>query len=191
MATNPKLPDYPQVPPRRSEHDHAKVQQIRQSKFPWPIVALIAAGVLLLVMIEVLPRAPHVSAPPTGAQVPQQPTAEQVQLTDLKIVPAPTGGAVYLTGMLRNTGNTAITGLQVQAEFLGRNGPVLETLTRPAEGLIANGTSSQDLTYQDLTQAPIKPNEPRPIRIYFDRTPKGWNRQLPELTVTNVTATMP
>ena len=185
MATNPKLPGYSQST-RRSEpeHAHAKVQQIRQGKFPWPIVALIAAGVMLLLMIAFLPRAPHVSAPPTGAEVPQQPTAEQVQLTNLKIVPAPAGGAAYLTGILRNTGNTAITGVQVQARFLGRNGPVLETVSKNVEGLTANGTSSQA-----LTQAPIKPNESRPIRVYFERTPKGWNRQLPELTVTTVTAT--
>ena len=44
---------------------------------------------------------------------------------------------------------------------------------------------------QDLTQSPIKSNEARPIRIYFERAPKGWNRQIPELTVTTVTGTTP
>jgi hypothetical protein len=27
------------------------------------------------------------------------------------------------------------------------------------------------------------------VRIYFERTPAGWNHQMPELTVTNVTGT--
>jgi len=185
MATNPKLPDFPQIPPHRLENEHAKVQMIRQSKFPWPIVILIAGAALLLAIFALLPRAPHAIAPPTGAQVPQQPTADQVQLTNLKLAPAPAGGAAYMTAILHNTGDTAINGLQVQAQFLGRNGPVLETVTVPVQGLVDRTTS------QDLAQAPIKPNEARSVRIYFQHTPAGWNHQLPELTVTNVTGTTP
>jgi Protein of unknown function (DUF3426) len=183
MATNPKPPDFPDIPPRGPENEHAKVQMIRQSKFPWPIVILIAGAVLLIAIFALLPRAAHLAAPPTGAQVPQQPTADEVQLTNLKI--APVGGAAYLTAILHNTGDTAINGVQVQAQFLGRNGPVLETVTVPVQGLV-NRT-----TVQDLTQAPIKPNESRPVRIYFQHTPAGWNRQLPELTVTTVTGATP
>jgi hypothetical protein len=40
---------------------------------------------------------------------------------------------------------------------------------------------------EDLTKAPIRPNESRPIRIYFDHPPAGWNQQMPELTVVTVT----
>lgn len=182
MATNPKLPD---MPPQRPVDEHGKVQLIRQSRFPWPIVAVIIGAVLLIVIFAVLPRAPHITRAPSGAQVPDQPTAEQIQFTSLNVTPAPAGDAIYLTGLLRNTGDTALTGVQVKAEFLGRNGPVLSTVTSPVEGM-AGGTSSQD-----LTQTPIKPNESRPIRIYFEHVPNGWNHQLPELTVTNVTGTTP
>ena len=182
MATNPKLPD---MPPQRPVDDHAKVQLIRQSKFPWTIVALIAGAALLIVIFVVLPRAPHVTRPPSDAKVPAQPTGDQIQFTNLNLTPAPVGDAVYLTGLLRNTGNTAITGVQVQAEFLGRNGPVLAAITRPVEGL-AGGAKPKD-----LTQAPIEPNQSRFIRIYFEHVPAGWNHQLPELTVTNVTGTTP
>jgi hypothetical protein len=90
-----------------------------------------------------------------------------------------------MTAMLHNMGDTSINGVQVQAEFLGRNGPVLETVTVPVQGLVNRSTA------QDLTQAPIKPNESRPVRIYFEHTPRGWNHQLPQLTVTNVTGTTP
>lgn len=185
MATNPKLPDYPDIPRRRSENEHAKVQMIRKSKFPWPILILIGAAALLIAIFALLPRTPHLTTPPTNAQVPQQPTADQVQLTNLKLAPAPVGGAAYMTGILRNTGNTAITGVQVQAKFLGRNGPILDTVTVPVQGL------ADRTTPQDLTKAPIQPNEPRPIRIYFEHTPAGWNHQMPELTVTTVTGTTP
>lgn len=183
MVTNPKLPDFPDIPPRRVEQ--AKVQMIRQSKFPWPIVILIAGAALLIAMSALLPRIPHVTEPPTGAQVPEQPTADQVQLTNLKLASAPAGGGAYLTAILLNSGDTAITGVQVQAEFLGRNGPVLATLTVPVQSL------ADRTTLQDLTRSPIKPNESRSVRIYFLHTPAGWNHQMPELTVTTVTGTTP
>jgi hypothetical protein len=190
MATNPKLPDYPSIPPRRSADDHAKVQVIKKNKFPWPLIALIVGAAILIAIIAILPRGPHVTAPPTGAQIPQQPTAEQVQLTNMKIAQSPVGGALYLSGILHNMGNTAITGVQVQAQFLGRNGPMLETVTRPVQGIVG-GSTAGNVSAQDLTQAPIQPNEARPIRIYFEHVPAGWNHQLPELTVTTVTGTTP
>lgn len=183
MATNPKLPDFSDLPPQPTEH--AKVQMIRQSKFPWPIVILIAGVALLVAVFAMLPRVSHLTQPPAGAQVPQQPTADQVQLTNLKLASAPAGGGAYLTAILHNTGDTTINGVQVQAEFLGRNGPVLETLTVPVQNL------TDRTTPQDLTRMPIKPNESRPIRIYFQHTPAGWNHQMPELTVTTVTGTTP
>jgi hypothetical protein len=185
MATNPKLPDFPDIPRRASENEHAKVQMIRQSKFPWPILILIAGAALLIAIFVLLPKASHLLTSPPGAQAPQQPTADQVQLTNLKLAPAPSGGAAYMTAILLNTGNTAISGVQVQAEFLGRNGPVLTTLTVPVQGL------ADRTTPQDLTTSPIQPNESRPVRIYFEHTPAGWNHQLPELTVTTVTGTTP
>jgi Protein of unknown function (DUF3426) len=185
MAANPKLPEYSRVPPRQPDHEPGKVQLIRQNKFPWPILAVIAGATLLIAIIVLLPKVPHLIKPPSGADIPQQPTAEQIQLTNAKITRAPAGDAVYLTAMLHNTGNSTITGVQVQAEFLGRNGPILADITRPLE-VVANGT-----TGQNLTQAPIKPNETRPVRISFEHTPKGWNHQLPELTVTAVTGTTP
>jgi hypothetical protein len=187
MATNPKLPDYRDPAPIKPIDDHAKVQTIKKGKFPWPIVAIIIGAAILIAIIAFLPRGPHVTQAPTGAEIPQQPTVDQIQLTDMHITSSPVGGAVYLTGLLRNTGNTAITGVQVQAQFLGRNGPVLETVSRPVESL-AGGQAGQP---QNLTQAPIKPNESRPIRIYVEHTPAGWNHQLPELTVTAVTGTTP
>jgi hypothetical protein len=183
MATNPKIPDS-NLPPR-PDHVHGKVQVIRKGKFPWPLVALIIGAAILAAIIGFLPRTPHVAPPPTASEVPQQPTAEQVQLSNMKIASSPAGGALYLTGVLHNTGNNAITGVQVQAEFLGRNGPVLENVTRPVEGLTTAGPT------EDLTKAPIKPNESRPIRIDLGHAPAGWNHQIPSLTVTTVTGTTP
>lgn len=185
MATNPKLPDFRDLPSRRSELAHGKVQVIRQRRFRWPILILIAGAALLIAILALLPRASHLTQLPSGAQVPQQPSADEVQLTNLKIASAPAGGAVYMTAILRNTGDNVITGVQVQAEFLSRNGPVLDTVTVPVQSL-ADRTNPQD-----ISRSPIKPNESRPVRIYFQHTPVGWNHQMPELMVTTVTGTTP
>src|SRR5437868_15063313 len=79
MATNPKLPDFPDIPPRKSDKasENAKVQMIKSSKFPWPIVILIVGAALIAAIIAVLPRTPHVGRTPAGAQIPRQPTATQ------------------------------------------------------------------------------------------------------------------
>ena len=181
MATNPKLPQFPDIPPRRRTDQPAKLQIIKKSKFPWPIFILIVGAVLLAGILYFLPRAPRTKNIPVAAQVPQQPVPAQVQLTNMKIQPSPVGGALYLTGILHNAGNTPINGVQVQAQFIGKNGIVVQSQTGPVQGLVG-GTSPQD-----LAQAPIKPEESRPIRVYFERTPAGWNHQLPQLTVTMVT----
>lgn len=181
MATNPKLPQFPDIPPKRRGDEHGKVQIIKKSRFPWPIFILIVGGVLAAGILYYLPRAPRTKNIPVAAQVPQQPVPAQVQLTNMKIAPSPVGSALYLTGILHNAGSTSINGVQVQAQFMGKNGTVMGNQTQPVEGLIAGTTA------QDLTQAPIKAGESRPIRIYFEHTPAGWNHELPQLTVTMVT----
>jgi hypothetical protein len=94
------------------------------------------------------------------------------------------GDSLYLDAMLRNVGNTEITGVQVNAQFLNGNGASAGN----EDGVVQNSSGG---TTQDLTQAPIKPNDSRPVRIYFAHTPKGWNHEVPSLTVKNVTATTP
>jgi len=185
MATNPKLPDYENVPPRRTKDDHARVEMIKQGKFPWPLMALLAGVVLLLVIFLVLPKAPHLTNAPTGAEVPQQPTASQVQLTNVSIAPSPVGGSLYLNAVLHNAGSTALTGVQVNGQFMGSNGVSAGSSTAAVQAAFG-GTASEN-----LSQAPIKPNESRPVRIYFEHTPQGWNHQVPALTVARVAGTTP
>ena len=181
MATSPQYPE------PRGPHLHPKLQTPPKRQFPWPLVALIIAAVILVALLAFLPRTPKKQLPPNAAEVPAQPTGNQVQLTDLKMTPAPVGGALYIEARLFNNGDTDITGAQVQAQFKNAAGQILETQNRPVEGMV--GTSGPQT--QDLTQAPIKPNEARPVRIAFDHQPDGWNKQMPELKVSTVTAHAP
>lgn len=176
MATNPRLPEERDVYP--------KFRLQPKNRIPWVWVAIIAAAVLLLALIIFLPRTPREEMPANAAQVPPQPTGSQIQFTNLKLAPAPTGGSVYLQGMLVNTGRTAINGVLVDATFQAINGATVDTARRPVEGLVGGSNPTTQL----LTEAPIKPGEARPVRIAFDHLPEGWNHALPALTVVSVTA---
>jgi hypothetical protein len=176
MATNPRIPEERDV--------HPKIEQQLQpvSRVPWVWVAIVAAGAILLALMIWLPRTPRGSSP-SGAQMPQQPTGQQIQFTDLKLTPTPTGGSAYLDGKLVNAGPTAINGVLVEVAFKGSDGRTLETVRRPVEGLVG-GTNT---TTQNLTEAPIKPGEGRHVRLALDRVPQGGNQQIPSVSVVAVT----
>lgn len=184
MATNPKIP---QIPRQKYPDDHAKLQLVKKSRFPWVIVALGVVAAIIIAIVLYLPRMPRVTPSPAAAQVPAQPTNAQVQLTDLTMTPAPTGGAFYLQGTVHNAGMTAITGLQVRATFNNSAGQALAAQTSAVKAV--SGSSGAQV--EDFTQSPIQPNQSRPFRAYFDHYPAGWNHEIPQLSVTEVTATTP
>lgn len=187
MATNPQYPDPRRPTPFKVRDVHPKLPVEPKSRFPWPLLAVLAAAAILAGLIYWLPRTPHKLPPPSAAQVPQQPTGNQVQLTNLSLQEAPVGNSLYLVGNLHNNGTTDITGVQVQASFMDNNGHILQTQTRPVQGL----ANVNDPTAQDLTSNPIKPNQSRMFRIYFEHYPAGWNKEVPQLKVTMVTGTTP
>ena len=181
MATNPQYPE-PQRP-----HMHPRLQTPPKRRFPWPLIAIIIAAAILAALIYWLPQTPKKQLPPNAAVVPAQATGNQIQFTNLKMTPSTVGSAFYVEGMLYNNGNSDISGVQVQAQFRGLNGQVLETQTRPVQGMVGNSATEA----QNLVQAPIKPNQSRAVRVYFDHYPAGWNKQMPDLKVTTVTAHAP
>lgn len=179
MATNPQYSE-------QRPHLHPRLQAPPKPRFPWPLIAIVIAAAILAVLIWWLPQ-PKKQLPPNAAAVPAQPTGNQVQLTSLKMTPSTVGSAFYVEAMLYNNGNTDITGVQGQAAFHGINAQVLETQTRPVEGMVGNSATEA----QNLAQAPIKPNQSRAVRVYFNHYPAGWNKQMPDLKVTTVTAHAP
>lgn len=184
MATNPKLPDE-----RRFERRDDLKARLRENEpksgAPWVPIALIVAAALLVALIAFLPRTPKAAPTPAQADVPMQPTGQQIQLSNIKLVPSPDGKAVAVTALLNNAGNTDVTGIAVDGKFAGKDGTVLATIRTNVMG-IEGGTAGDT---QDLTQAPIKPNDKRPVRMVFDGVPDGWNHEVPALTVALVTGT--
>jgi hypothetical protein len=185
MATNPQFPQSrgPRRGPQRV--DMQRLPLLKKSKAPWPLFAILAAVAILIALILWLPTTPKKAMPPTGAEVPQQPTGDQIQLTGLKITPAPVGSAMYLEGTLMNNGGTEVNGLQVEATFRDANGRVAGTQIKPVEVIVGGS----DVAGENPVNAPIKPNDRRNFRVAFDNVPAAWNHQMPELKITMVTGT--
>lgn len=176
MATNPKIPE--------ERHVHPKFKLQPRTRVPWGPVTLILAAILLIGLIVYLPRAPRAARTPTAGELPPQPTGNQLQLTNLKIVPAPAGNTVALDAQMLNNGNTEVTGVAVDATFEDASGAGVGTVQAKVMG-IQGGTGG---ITEELTKTPIKPGQTRAVRMVFDQVPQGWNHQLPKLTVAAVTA---
>lgn len=183
MAANPNLPDFPDIPPRRPKDDHAKLQLVKQGKFPWPIVAFVIGLAILAAIILYIALPSNTRRPAAGSVIPAQPTAQQIQFTNINIATGPAGGALYVEAVLHNAGNSEIIGVQVEGQFFGDKGQSLETENGSLQVVTQAGGA------EDLTQAPIKPQESRAVRIYFVHLPRGWNHQPPQLRVTTVSGT--
>src|SRR5689334_8779704 len=167
MATNPRIPE------RRDDKElklHLR-QNAPKTGAPWVPVALIVAAVLLIALIAFLPRAPKATQTPSAAEIPPQPTGEQIQFTNIKLVPSPVGSAVAVNAIMTNAGGTDITGVAVDGKFLGQDGRILATERAKVMGIEGDTAG----VTQDLTQAPVKPNSQRPVRIVFERVPQQWN----------------
>jgi Protein of unknown function (DUF3426) len=180
MATNP------QSPPPKGPQLAPRMHVPRKKQFPWPIVVLLVAAALLLIIVVKIPTTPKKVQPPSAAQIPPQPTAGQVELSNVTLTPSPVGGALALQAMLHNNGNTDITGIQVQGTFHGSSGQVVGSQNAKVQALKGPNTSSEELTI-----SPIKPNQSIPVRIQFEQEPANWDKRMPELKVTEVTATKP
>jgi hypothetical protein len=183
MATSPRIPPDQRGP---VPVDRETLRPKRPSS-GWP--GVLAAIVLLLLLLGAvfyfLPRTPKATAPPVGADVPPQPTGDQLQFSNVKISRAPAGGAMFLQGTVMNTGTTAVNGVVVEVRFNNEQGQVLTSEQINMIGLRDDGSE------QPLTETPIRPNENRAFRLHVTQVPQGWKERVPDLRIVAVTAHQP
>ena len=188
MATNPIDPNSAfdrdrnrQRDARPAPHEHdPEIKLQPESRFPWPLVAILVAGLLLAAIIAYMPRSPKpATPPPAAATIPDQPFLDELQLTQLNVSTSPVGGQIYVLGQLQNTGNHEITGITVDAVFHDQAGAVIQRQTRPLSAMAATDASS----VSSFADNPLKPNTQRNFRAAFDNIPASWNHQLPELRI--------
>lgn len=183
MATNPRIPD--SLDPKEPSHTGGLRPEKPKSGRTGVLLAILAALLLLGAIFYYMPQAPKATAPSTAADVPQQPTGEQIQLQNINVSRAPVGSSMYIQARLNNNGQQTINGVVAQVKFRAEDGSILATESAEVRGLKQQGETWVE---EDLANVPVKPNDTRPVRIAVDRVPQGWNGQLPEIAITAVTS---
>ena len=164
----------------------------KKDRMAWPLVALIAAAVLLIVIFALFPSSPKLATPAPNATIPQQPGGgDQLQLGDLKMtVSQPTGNmvSVKVAGTIQNVGGPKVNGATVEATFMDNTGHSVIDLTQPIQRITPQGHSEKEVVLKD---APLKPNDTAAFEVTFPGVPQTWNNQMPEVRIVDVSTTAP
>ena len=117
----------------------------------------------------------------TGSET--NPYAQQLKLSDIKLSAAENymGGTVtYLDFNIANTGDRALVGADVHAEFKNSLGQIVQKETLPLHVLVENQLAGYpDLV--DMSHAPIGPGQTKTVRITLEHISDDWDRSYPQM----------
>ena len=125
--------------------------------------------------------------PPKAAKA-ISPYAASLKLTDFKMSAAENfiGATVsYVDGKITNSGDKTVTHVMVEVVFRDDIGQLAQREDLPLRVLRNTGPYSEAV---DLSVLPLAPGQSQPFRLTFDSISAQWNRQYPEIKITDVTA---
>ena len=183
MATNPRssISDRPNLTLVTNERKK-KARTPRTLK--GRIISTVLALVVLAVVLRYLPLGPRNAHAQTGP-VAVEMSPDDLQLASLQMSVAPAGEALYLDGVVKNTGLDTVTGATVEVAFHDAQGKVIKSLQKPIVGMSHGGT---DLVRNEFTRNPIQPSDMRFFRVAVEQIPPAWNHEVPELKIIQVSA---
>jgi hypothetical protein len=132
--------------------------------------------------VALLMRQPEKVAKPTS------PYVASVKLSDFKMSAAENfiGHTVsYVDGNVTNSGNKTVTHVVVEVIFQDSMGQVAQQEPElPLQVIRTNGAYLEPV---DISVSPLAPGQTQPFRLTFDSISAQWNRNYPEMRVTDVT----
>ncbi len=137
------------------------------------VIAIAVAAALLL-------RTPPKSASAT------HPYAANLKLSDLKMSAAQNfvGATVsYVDGTVANAGDKTVTHIVVQVNFKDDMGQLAQRNDLPMQVLKTDGPYPEAV---DFSVSPLAPGQSKPFRLTFEGISAQWNRQYPDIQVTDV-----
>ncbi|HVI10554.1 MAG TPA: DUF2393 family protein [Candidatus Binatia bacterium] len=146
------------------------------------IAAAVAAVVILAVIAAMLLRTPARNAAGPA------PYASYLKLSDFKMSAAENfvGATVsYVDGTVTNTGGKTVTHVMVQVNFKDDMGQLAQREDIPLQALKTTGPYPEAV---DFNQSPLGPGQSTVFRLTFEGISAQWNRQYPEIQVTDVAA---
>lgn len=146
------------------------------------IFAAVAGVIVVTLAIAFVLREP----PKTPKTV--SPYAANLKFSDFKMSAAENfvGSTVsYIDGTVTNSGDKTVTHVVVEVVFKDEVGQMAQD--EPDVPLRALRTTGPYPEAVDLSISPLSPGQSRPFRLTFDHISAQWNRQYPEIRVTDVT----
>ncbi|HEY1272817.1 MAG TPA: DUF2393 family protein [Terriglobales bacterium] len=137
------------------------------------VVVVVGAGVLLL---REKPKTPNL--PPAYAS--------NLRFSDLKMSAAENfvGATVsYIDGSVANAGDKTVVQAIVHVTFKDEMGQTVGDESRPLRILQTSGPYPDAV---DLTASPLAPGQSKTFRLTFESISSQWNRQAPDIQVTDV-----
>ena len=161
-----------QTPPLQEERDSSRL-----------IIMVAVVGVIAVMLgLAFLLREP----PRAAKTVPSY--ASNIKLSDFKMSAAENfaGSTVtYIDGTVTNAGDKTVARALLDVVFKDEVGQVAQD--EPDVPLRVLKTSGPYPEAVDLSASPLGPGQSQPFRLTFDRISTQWNRQYPEIRVTDVT----
>ena len=155
-----------------------------QSRFPWPIIALVVALALLIVTLWLSPTMNKAST----RQLNEASQTSQLRISGITLSPqeANQQANVDVYGQISNTGSQPVTSAIISAVFKDKNGNPILTQQKPMERVDLE-KKNKALDEKDFLLEPLKGGQIAGFRVSYTDVPQSWNHQPPELSVLQVT----
>jgi len=141
------------------------------------VAVVVAVGAILLFL-----------RPKSQVGTQPNPYTEKLKLSDIKLSAAQNymGGTVtYLDFNITNTGDRALVGASVNAQFKDTMGQVVQKETIPLHVLVENQLAGYpDLV--DMSRAPIGPGQTKTVRITLEHISDAWDQSYPAMELVNL-----
>lgn len=141
------------------------------------VAAVIIGAVIFAFLLRSQPKI--ASGPP--------PYAANLKLSDFKMSAAENfvGATVsYVDGTVSNTSDKTVIHVMVEVNFKDDMGQIAQREEIPLQLLKTTGPYPEAL---DFSVSPLGPGQSKPFRLTFEGISAQWNRQFPEIRVTDVT----
>lgn len=155
-----------------------------QSRFPWPLIALAIALVLLVVTLWLSQGINKAST--REANMASQSTLLRLSAISLSPQEANNQANVDVYGQASNAGARPIISAIISAVFRDKNGTPILTQQKPMERVDLE-KKEKTLNEKDFLQEPLNPRQTAGFRVSYTEVPQNWNHKPPELSVLQVT----
>ncbi len=183
MVTNPRTTASDRSNLRLVRNDRKTKRNPSRSIIGRVISTLVALIVLAGVLRYLPPDSRNSQVQASRGAVEETPG--ELQLGSLQMSKALTGDALFLDGVVTNTGSGNVTGATVQVNFHDLQGNLVGSERKPIVGMTHGGT---ELVRNEFARHPIQPRRMRFFRVAIEHVPPTWNHETPDLKIVAVKA---